>query len=158
MRRQERAITDPGQIEALIAQNQILRVAFYDRGELYIVPVNYGYRYHNGVYTFYFHGAAAGRKYELSRCGPRVGFELDSAYRLLEGPSPCQYSAAYASVIGTGRITLVEDPEEKQRGLDAILSQARGVRQEWSYPEASLQKTAVFRLEAETLSCKAHNA
>ena len=155
MRRNERAITDPDKIEALIAGNQILRVAFYDDGEIYIVPVNYGYTCQDGTYTFYFHGAKAGRKYELSQTGPKVGFELDSDYRLMEGEIACQYSAAYASMIGTGKIQLLESPEEKKQGLNAVMRQTTG-KDAWEYSDASLQAVAVFRLEVEALSCKAH--
>ena len=67
MRRKEREITDPEKIEEFISGEQILRVAFYDEGDIYIVPVNYGYLYENDKYSFYFHGAKAGRKYELSK-------------------------------------------------------------------------------------------
>ena len=43
MRRSDREITDPKIIEEFVAGEQILRVAFYDEGDIYIVPVNYGY-------------------------------------------------------------------------------------------------------------------
>ena len=43
MRRSDREITDEKSIEAFIAKEQIMRIAFYDNGEIYIVPVNYGY-------------------------------------------------------------------------------------------------------------------
>ena len=35
MRRNDRAVTDPAEIEAFLAEEQILRIAFYDDGELY---------------------------------------------------------------------------------------------------------------------------
>ena len=66
MRRSDREITDKNKIQELITREQILRVAFYDKGEIYIVPVNYGFVYEDEKYTFYFHGAKAGRKFELS--------------------------------------------------------------------------------------------
>ena len=66
MRRKDREITDKNRINEFIAKEQILRIAFYDEGDIYIVPVNYGYIY-DEQYTFYFHGAKAGRKYELAK-------------------------------------------------------------------------------------------
>ena len=65
MRRNDREITDEKVIEAFIAEEQILRIAFWDNGDIYIVPVNYGYLYEDGKYSFFFHGAKAGRKFEL---------------------------------------------------------------------------------------------
>ncbi len=66
MRRNDREITDETAVRQFISGEKILRVGFNDNGEVYIVPVNYGYSEADGRYTFYFHGAAAGRKYELS--------------------------------------------------------------------------------------------
>ena len=65
MRRKDREVTDKKAIEAFIAKEQILRIAFYDNGDIYLIPVNYGYTYEKEKYTFYFHGAKAGRKYEM---------------------------------------------------------------------------------------------
>jgi hypothetical protein len=98
MRRAEREITDHAMIESFLAQEHILRVAFYDDGDIYIVPVNYGFTNIGHKYVFYFHGAKAGRKYELSLSNPAVGFEIDGNYQWIGGETACEYSAAYQSV------------------------------------------------------------
>ena len=154
MRRSDREITDPERIEAFVRNGRIIRIAFWDRGEIYIVPVNYGYEKTDGQYRFYFHGAKAGRKYELSGSSPSVGFEIDGGYRLLEAETACGYSAEFWSVTGTGTIRLLEDPEEKIRGLDLLMGQASG-KMRWDYPTEALDRVAVYRLDAEKLSCKA---
>ena len=94
MRRRDREITNKIAIEEFIAKEQILRIAFYDEGDIYIVPVNYGYLY-DEQYTFYFHGAKAGRKYELAKKKPTVGFEIDGNYMLLESEAACDFSATF---------------------------------------------------------------
>lgn len=154
MRRSDREITDKKQIEEFIAEEQILRIAFYDDGDIYLVPVNYGYTYENEKYAFYFHGAKAGRKYELSKLRPEVGFEIDGKYQLLENEMACGFSASFQSVIGTGTLQLVEDTEEKRIGLNAVMKQTTQ-RAEWSYNEELLKAVAVFRLDVHKLSCKA---
>lgn len=153
MRRIDREITDKAAIEAFIAAEQILRVAFYDDGDIYIVPVNYGYTYENDRYSFYFHGAKAGRKFELSKAKPTVGFEIDGKYRLLSGDTACQFSATFQSVIGTGSLEIVTDTEEKKRGLNALMKQTTHQPQ-WDYEEGMLEAVAVFRLDVQKLSCK----
>jgi len=153
MRRNDREITDAGAIEQFIASEQILRIAFYDEGDIYIVPVNYGYSY-DGQYSFYFHGAKAGRKYELAGKKPRVGFEIDGKYTLVEGCEACDYTATFQSVVGTGVLSLVEDRAEKIRGLDAVMKQTTS-RGNWRYSEDMLEAVAIFRLDVEKLSCKA---
>lgn len=154
MRRNDRAVTDPAEIEAFLAKEQILRIAFYDDGELYIVPVNYGYCKENGTYHFYFHGAAAGRKYTLAQNTPKVGFELDGQYALIPAENGCGHSARFRSIIGTGTLHLVADPAEQLTGLRCIMKQATG-KADWAFDPAVTAKTAVFRLDAEQLTCKA---
>jgi hypothetical protein len=154
MRRNDREITDQTLIEQFIAKEQIIRIAFYDNGDLYIVPLNYGYIYENERYVFYFHGAKAGRKYELSKSSPVVGFEIDGAYELLEADAACDYSAKFQSVIGTGRLSIIEDDEEKIKGLNALMSHISG-KPNWDYSKEMVDAVAVYSLEVEKLSCKA---
>ena len=154
MRRSDREITNIKAIEEFVAQEQILRIAFYDDGDIYIVPVNYGYVCENDHFTFYFHGAKAGRKYELSKAKPVVGFEIDGKYQLLEKERACDCSAAFQSVIGTGRLQLVDDPEEKKMGLNTLMKQATQ-RLGWSYHDNLLEAVAVFQLDVHKISCKA---
>ena len=154
MRRRDREITDPEAIEAFIEKEQIIRIAFCEDGDIYIVPVNYGYICENGKYTFFFHGAKAGRKYELATTEPKVGFEIDGKYTLLEGEIACSFSATFQSVIGTRTLCLVSSKEEKIQGLNAIMKQTTG-KAEWSYEDSILEAVAVFRLDAEKMSCKA---
>lgn len=153
MRRKDREITDKKRIEKFIAKEQILRIAFYDKGEIYIVPLNYGYLL-DEQYTFYFHGAKAGRKYELAKNKPTVGFEIDGNYSLLESEVACDFSATFQSIVGTGKFSLVEDNEEKIIGLNTIMKQNTS-KDEWHYSNEMLEAVAVFRLDVDKLSCKA---
>ena len=154
MRRSDREITDNSAIESFIAKEQIIRIAFYDDGDIYIVPVNYGYSHENGRYTFYFHGARAGRKFELAKTSPKVGFEIDGRYELLEADIACDFSAKFQSVIGTGTLSLVEDKAEKILGLNRLMKQTTN-KPEWEYKDEMLNGVAVFRLDVEKMSCKA---
>ena len=154
MRRSDREITDNSAIEAFIAKEQIIRIAFYDDGDIFIVPVNYGYSVDNGRYTFYFHGARAGRKFELAKTSPKVGFEIDGRYELLEADIACDFSAKFQSVIGTGTLSLVEDKAEKILGLNCLMKQTTN-KPELEYKDEMLNGVAVFRLDVEKMSCKA---
>ena len=154
MRRADREITDKNAIEGFIAKEKIMRIGFSDNGEVYIVPVNYGYSADNGEYTFYFHGAAEGRKYELSRSAPTVGFEIDGRYELIGADTGCGHSARFMSVIGTGKLSVVSSSEEKLTALNCIMKQATG-RGEWDYKRDVLERTALFKLEVRKMTCKA---
>ena len=154
MRRRDREVTDCQAIEDFLRREQILRVAFYDQGDIYIVPVNYSFTCDDNGFTFYFHGAQAGRKYELSQQCPTVGFEIDGGYRLVPGSIPCEFTAEFRSVIGTGVLRLLSDRQEKIAGLNAVMRQLSG-KDGWDYFDAMVDSTAVYCLQAKTLSCKA---
>ena len=154
MRRSDREIKDETVINCFIQNESIIRIAFYDEGDIYIVPVNYGHCLEEGKHIFYFHGAKAGRKYELSLRTPSVGFEIDGDFKILEAESACDYSAKFQSVIGTGRLRIVEDIDYKIKGLNILMEQITG-QPTWEYDSKMVDGVAVFRLEVDKLSCKA---
>lgn len=154
MRRKDREVTELVKIKEIIDKSEIIRIGYYDEGEIYIVPVNFAYTEENGKYTFYFHGASAGRKFELSKNGCRVGFELENSTKIvLDDKSSCLSSCLFRSAIGSGKISLITNPQEKERYLNLIMSRFTG-KKEHFFEKTMLEKTAVFKLEAEKLSCK----
>lgn len=155
MRRKDREITDELQIDGIIRRCHCCRLGFNDNGEVYIVPLNFGFVKNDGRRYFYFHGANAGRKYDLMLGGCNVGFELDCGYELHTADSPCGYSAAFSSVIGTGHAVIITDPEEKAAGLRALMKQAAGMESCEFTPE-ELASVCIFRLEIAKISCKVH--
>ena len=155
MRRSDREVLDPELIRKTIDDCAICRVGFNDGGEVYIIPLNFGYEFEDGRYVLYFHGAREGRKHTLAAESPMVGFEMDTDYKLNGSDTACSFSARFRSIIGTGRISIVENEAERVKGLQSIMHKATG-RSDWDFPAAALAKTAVFRLEVSELSCKEH--
>ena len=157
IRRKDREITDPKIIEAFLNKQKIIRIGFYDKtnDEVYVVPVNYGFIIENGNYTFYCHGGKGGRKYDLSKDGANVGFEIDGQFELIEGKKACDYSCKYQSVIGNGKIQILEDLEEKKKGLNAIMKQV-STKTDFEYNQRMVQNVCVYRITATKLTCKGH--
>lgn len=155
MRRKDREVTDSIKINEIISGCHCCRLGFYDEGEVYIVPLNFGFTEENGKRTFYFHGAKEGRKIDLISKTHSAGFELDTNYELHEGETACQYSAAFLSVIGTGHVEFVEAPAEKEAALQAIMFHNTG-KNNWSFTEAMLNSVCIFKMEVEKISCKEH--
>ena len=94
-------------------------------------------------------------KMDLIRQTGYAAFEMDAGYRLQGGEQACDYTAAFQSVIGEGAAAEVEDPAEKELGLNAVMNQITG-KDRWTYGPAMLEAVGVFRLEVETLTCKEH--
>ena len=155
MRRKDREITDKKIIEEFISKQNIIRIGFYDKKneEIYVVPVNYGYIIDKEQYIFYIHGGKGGRKYELSKDEPNVGFEIDGNYKLVEGKDACNFTAKYQSVIGNGKIKIIEDLEEKKKGLDIIMNHTTG-KSGFEYKQRMIENVAIYKLTAEKLTCK----
>lgn len=155
MRRKDREITAPEKIDAIIASCQCCRLGFCDQGKAYIVPLSFGYTKRGGKRVFYFHGAKEGRKIDLIRQTGCAGFEMDTHYKLNESEKACGYSARFRSVIGSGRVSIVETAEEKQEGLQVIMRHLTG-EDHWTFDGKMLETVCVFKLEVEELSCKEH--
>ena len=155
MRRSDREVTDPARIADIISRCVCCRIGFYDGGEVYIVPLSFGYEVKDNAYVFYFHGAAEGRKIDLIRENPRVGFEMDTNYALHEADIACGYSARFQSVTGNGTMSVVSEPGEKKRGLSLLMEHLAGKR-EWAFDENKLDRVSVFKLEVTKMSCKEH--
>ena len=103
---------------------------------------------------FIFWAQRGGKIFGLGNFPPRVGFEIDGEYELLQADVACNYSAKFQSVIGTGRLSIIEDCEEKIKGLNALMNHISG-KSEWDYSKDMVDAVAVFRLEVDKLSCKA---
>ncbi len=155
MRRKDREVTDFMKIENIISRCTCCRIGFYDDGEVYIVPLNFGYEAKGDTYTFYFHGAQEGRKIDLIQNNPVVGFEMDTNYALNEADIACGYSARFQSVIGTGVVSIVSEINEKRRGLSLLMEHNTGKRN-WDFNENMFNAVTVFKLEVTKMSCKEH--
>ena len=110
MRRKDREVTDPIKIADVINRCACCRIGFYDDGEVYIVPLNFGYAIKDNSYTFYFHGAKEGRKIGLIYKNPKVGFEMDTNHAVYAhggSETACDYTARFQSVIGNGIMSIV---------------------------------------------------
>ena len=155
MRRHDREVTDPEKINSIISSCHCCRLGFCDQGKAYIVPLNFGHAVENGTRVFYFHGAKEGRKIDLIRETGWAGFEMDTGYQLHEAGQACGHSAAYQSIIGGGRVSFVENPDDKRKALACIMAHNTG-RRDWEFPEAAVNATCIYKLEVEELSCKEH--
>ena len=154
MRRADRAVTDREKILQILDACHCCRVGFAHQDGAYIVPLSFAF-VPGTPDRFYFHGAKEGRKASLIAQKPKVGFELDCAHALTAGQTGCSYSYRYRSVIGTGVICEVQEPEEKKRALSAIMAHYEKSRP-FAFTDEQTQRVAVFRLDVAQLTCKEH--
>ena len=155
MRRKDREISDFSRMIEIVRTCDCCRLGLLDTDEAYIVPMNFGFTAHEGQLTFYFHGAAEGRKIKLIRNQPRASFEMDRKHKLLRGDTACAFSYRYQSVMGKGDIRLIESYEEKIRGLQTIMAHY-SADSFMAFEEKQMDRVCVIRLDVTHWSCKAH--
>lgn len=157
MRRSEREIFDDSKIDEIINECKVIRVGFIDNDEVYIVPFNFGFGYtSSGKRAFYIHGAANGRKIDLLKKYPHVGFELDIMNEVFKhGEYDCTYTASYKSVIGTGEAGILESIKDKINAMDLIMRHYIH-KDSFEYDPKSFDKTIIWVIEVDKISCKVH--
>ena len=148
MRRKKQEILDKTELEEIFSDAVVCRLAIADDEAPYIVPLNFGYREN----TLYFHSAGAGRKLDLLQKNPVVGFEVESGVKLVSGEKACDWGVSFRSIIGYGRAALVDDSDEKRRGLDIIM--AHYSDGEFDYPDENLKRTTVIRVDFTSMTGK----
>ena len=154
MRRADREIQDEAEITAILRAAPFGTLAFVDGDRPYLVAMNYGFITDgSGGLRLYFHGAAEGLKFEIMKKNPQLCFQAVSEVRIETASQACGWTCRYRSVVIRGTLTLVADPEEKRRGLDALMRQY-GWKGETGYPDSMLDRTAVLRLDAESVTGK----
>jgi len=150
MRRSDRAITDPQELDSVLREAAVCRMGLCDEGKPYVVPMNYGYR--DG--SVFLHSATEGRKIEILRRNPNVCLEFEKDVELVPAEAACSFSMKYRSVIASGKAVFLEGTEEKSFGLNAIMLQVTG--REFVFPPQALEKIVVLRVDLEECSGK-HN-
>ncbi len=148
MRRDEKEITGLEEIEAVIRSCQVCRLALIDGEYPYIVPLNFGYRDR----TLYFHGALRGKKLSLLETNNKAAFEMDRKLEIVTSEDPCEWGMKFQSVIGSGRVSMIESPEEKTEALQLIMSQY--TNDAFDMPEKRVKGTAVYKLEIKQMTGK----
>lgn len=113
MRKRERELTDPAEIQSILDACKILHLGLSDEGQPYVVPLNYGYVLENGRLTFYLHGANEGYKIDVIRKNPKISFAMECDAIPFEGKVACQYGMSYRSLMGMGTAEIITDTKEK---------------------------------------------
>lgn len=153
MRRNDREVTDSQTLDDILRRGSCLHLSLMDGDRPYVVPLNYGFERREGQRWFYFHGAMAGKKLELIRKNPRAAFCVTLEHGVIPGETAASYSFAYESVMGRGTVTVLEEPQEKRRGLACVFSQY-APEVPFDITERMLEKTMVLRLNVEEISGK----
>ncbi|HMK33820.1 MAG TPA: pyridoxamine 5'-phosphate oxidase family protein [Desulfomonilaceae bacterium] len=149
MRRHEQEITDRKALEEILRRALVCRIGLSDANRPYVVPVCFGYAND----CIYVHSSPFGHKMDIIKNNCAVCFELDVDVELVKAETACKWSVKYLSVIGFGKASVVRDPQEKVRGLNAIMEHYSGSASH-DYEPRPVDAAAVIRIEIQSMTGK----
>jgi nitroimidazol reductase NimA-like FMN-containing flavoprotein (pyridoxamine 5'-phosphate oxidase superfamily) len=150
MRRKEREITDPHEIEAILREGKQMYLALADGDQPLVVPLFYAY---DGT-SLFFHSAKSGTKIEVLKRNNRVSFAVSLDHGIIESDRACDFEAQHRTVVGYGHAHFIDDEGEKAAALHRIVAQFTD--RKFEFPAASLAATAVIRIDVTLLKGKKH--
>jgi len=93
-----------------------------------------------------------GKKLDIIRNNQNVCFEFDENIEIIKAEDACKWGMKFQSVIGFGRAVILDDFDEKKNALEIIMSQYTDRKVHFS--DAAIQKTAVIKVEIESMTGK----
>jgi len=152
MRKKNLEVKDNDEIRAIISRCDVCRIALIDNDVPYIVAMNFGYMERNPA-LIYFHCANEGRKLDILNQNNVVCFQMDTDHKLIKADMACDFTMKYSSIMGSGRIYIVNSEEERQAGLNCIMKQYSG-RDDYSFKPSAMKAATILRLEIDELRAK----
>lgn len=158
MRRADREVVYPGAIEAIVDSCDIVDVAYADAEGLTVVPLNFGYDYDRGSgrLVLWFHSAPHGRKLDAIRAsGNRltVAFAMRTGCEATEGRTACNWGETFASIVGEGTASTVDDLDDCRHGLVRLMAQQAHMPHV-EFTDAQVRSVTVWRIESSRLTAK----
>lgn len=131
------------EIEEIINKAEICHMAMVDGDKPYVLPFNYGYK----DKTIYLHSGPGGKKFDVLKKNNNVSlsFETDSVLNIRNEYVACSYSMKFKSVLVTGKVEFIEEPEKKVEALNIIMKQYCG-RDDFKYNAPAIKNVVVFKI------------
>lgn len=148
----KRGTYDRETINAILDEAFICHVGFVVDGQPYVIPTGYA-RIGDDLYI---HGSSASRMLHSLADGVDICVTVTLIDGLVLARSAFHHSMNYRSVVILGKAIAVEDPDEKNRAMEAFTEQVipgRWADVRWP-TELELKATAVLKLPIEEASAK----
>lgn len=152
MTRREREVTDSVEIKKILDTCMVLHLGLVDDGMPYIVPMNYGYEFVEDQLVIYIHGAKEGYKMDVIRKNPVCCFEMECNVAPFEGKLPCQYGTVYESIMGRGKVEILDVPEDKMHALTVLMKTQTG--KDFEFNEKLVSIVSVMKIVVSEYTAK----
>ncbi len=155
-RRTEYAVDDDEWIREFLADHPAGVLGTVDEGQPFLTP--FVFAYDEERHALYVHLSPEGRTAANVTDAPDVAFSVFEMGRIVPGADAGSFVNEYASVTVFGRAELVDDLDEKRRGLELLMAKyAPHLEPGADYDAAMAEKvaeTGVIRIEVDAWSGK----
>lgn len=148
---EEREVRSVEEIETLLREARVCRIALIDGEYPYIVPMCFGYDLTGGKPELYFCCADKGKKIDLISRNHKAAFEIDKLHEIVRNDEGFGIAARYRSITGNGEIEIITGVD-KITGLNLILKKY-GDDLDGKVSEQTLNSLTVLKLTAEEFCC-----
>lgn len=155
-RRTEYAVQDDEWIREFLADHPAGVLGTVADGRPFLTP--FVFAYDEERHALYVHLSPEGRTAANVTAAPEVAFSVFEMGRIVPGPDAGSFVNEYASVTVFGRAELLDDPEEKRRGLELLMAKyAPHLEPGADYSPAAatkIEETGVIEIEVTAWSGK----
>src|SRR6185369_823327 len=148
----KRGAYDSETINSILDEAFVCHIGFVVDGQPYVIPTGFA-RIDNDLYI---HGSSASRMLRSLAEGVQVCVTVTLIDGLVLARSAFHHSMNYRSVVILGKATLIEEPEEKNRAMEALTEHiVPGRWKDVRWPtELELKATSVLKVPIEEASAK----
>lgn len=132
----------------VIKQCKFCHVGFVDGDMPYVLGFNFGYEDDK----IYLHCAKEGKKLDILRKNNNVCVMFDTGHEFFHRHEhvACSYRMRYKSVMAMGKAYIIDDYDEKLKGLQILMKQYSDRTFEYSKP--SVDNVVIIRIEIEKMT------
>lgn len=155
MTKRENEITEKKDIERILDTCKYLHLAVSAEDVPYVVTLNYGYEWDeaDGHLVLYLHTSRKAHLLEVIAKNTNCAFGMECNVKPFSGPMPCRNGMAYESIMGSGKIRVLEETDDRIHRLISIMKTQTG-EEENRFDERMVSIVSVLRVDVKEMSAK----
>ena len=142
-----RVLDNFSEIQAIIDKSIVCHVSMIDAdGKPYVLPMNFAF----DDKVIYMHSAPVGKKISALESNGNicVAFSSDYELRHVNDNVACSYSMKYKSVLAYGKVTFIEDLNEKKKITNLVMKKYTG-RDDFEYSQPAIKNVKIWKVPVE---------
>ena len=141
------------EMEAVISRASVCFVGITDlENNPYVIPMNFGYL--DGV--LYLHSGPTGSSIDMLKCNANVCITFEEGNKLVyqDVQIGCSYRVKSQSVICRGKVTFIEDMEQKREALNILMKQYTDYPVRYSDP--AVRNVCIWKVPVDSMTGRAY--